>query len=103
VRDRKDQAVIDAWLWLLQRNAVFSLSFLGVGPRLVDIYLDAVRLKLAHDVDHSRIAQIRTVLLEGQSENQHARTTDRNVLLDQRLYELLSHVFAHAVVDAPAR
>src|SRR5689334_19424383 len=53
----------------LERYAVFVKRFALVGDGIMDVHGGAIRLELTNDVDYAGVAQIRTVLLERQTEN----------------------------------
>jgi hypothetical protein len=51
-------------------------TFGALGPGIVDVDRGAESLQLAHQIDHAGVAEVGTVLLEGDAEHQHARAGD---------------------------
>ena len=62
----------------------------------------AIVLKLAYDIDDLGIAQIRAVLLEGQTEHRDRAAEDVVAGVDHLLDGALGNELAHAVIDPPA-
>jgi len=53
-------------------------------------------MQFANDIDHAGIAPIRTVLLEGQTHNQHAGTGRVDPLAHHQPHRLVGDIGAHA-------
>ena len=83
-----------------RRDAVFVLGLGSAHPGVVHIGLYVVFGQLAHDIDHTCVAQIGAVFLEGQAQHQHASTLHVHAALGHALHQLGHHIGAHAVVEA---
>src|SRR6185312_2525306 len=69
--------------------------------RITHLHIDTEFAKLADDIDHLRIANVRDVLLEGNAEHGHDRLLGRGRLEHPRA--LARDVRAHHVIDAAPR
>ena len=65
--------------------------------------LAAKLLQLANDIGDFGVAQVRTILLERESQHDHFGARQWASVLDELLQRLLRNVGAHAVVDSPPR
>src|SRR5665811_726481 len=87
-------------LELYQLDAVFAARMGGVGHRIVHLHGDAGRRQFAHDVDDFRIANIRHVFLEGETENGHALGPPAAVF--NKAQAFARDFLSNRIVDAPA-
>src|SRR5579863_5908916 len=68
VSDGNDRRVVSTLAQFAYRlDAVFVARFRGINPRIMDLDDRAVLLELTYYVDHLRIADIGTILLERQA------------------------------------
>src|SRR3546814_16959894 len=67
-----DNGIVGARLWAgYQVYIVFVLGFLCTDPGVEHINVNTVFTQFTHNVDNTSIAQIGTVLFEGQTHDQH--------------------------------
>ncbi len=87
-----------------QLNTVLFFGFCRVGQWIVHAHVTAVILQFADDIFHTGVAQIRTVLLEGEAEHRHPGACHRMAAAHQLLDGLFGNELAHTVVGlAPAK
>ena len=85
-----------------QVDTVFVTGFGRVRHRVVHDNAGTVGFQFADHVDDAGITQVRTVLLEGQAEDDDRAILDRMTAADQHFDRLFGDELAHAVVDAAA-
>src|SRR3546814_234524 len=86
VRNSQDNGIVGARLWAgYQVYIVFVLGFLCTDPGVEHINVNTVFTQFTHNVDNTSIAQIGTVLFEGQTHDQHLGAL--------HLYASLGHAF----------
>src|SRR5690606_32904170 len=73
-----------------------------IDPWIIDIDFDVVFAKLAHDIDNTRVAQVRALLFECQTHKQDLGTLYLYAPLGHGLDQLRDHIFAHSVIKATA-
>ncbi len=84
----------------IEFQAVLMPHFIRVGMRVADMYVHAIFLQLADQIDHTRVADIADVFFEGDTHDHDSSTLHSFAAFDQLLDRLLSDVLAHIVVDA---
>src|SRR5690606_34255310 len=103
VRHRHDDRIVGARARRLDgRDAVFVHGLGRIDPGVVDVYIDIVFAQLAHNVDHTRVAQVGAVFLEGQAHDQYPGALHLDAALGHGLDQLRHDIAAHAVVQAAA-
>ena len=83
-------------------DTIFLLHDGGVGPGVVDGDVEVVFLQGIVDVDDLRVADIGTVLLEGEAQNQDVAVEDLDAFLEHELDGLGGHIGSHAIVHSAA-
>lgn len=83
-------------------EAVFALYGGGVGPGVVDGYVEVVFLEGFDDVDDFGVAYIGAVFLEGEAQDEDMTAEHLDAFLEHELDDAVGHVGAHAVVHASA-
>src|ERR1700683_4157308 len=73
----------------------------GIDPWIIDVDSSAVGLQFMNDIHHFRIADIRAIFLECQTQHQHTRTTDMNAFVGHEPHEFGCNVRSHVVIEAP--
>ena len=61
-----------------QVDPIFFVSFVGAGPRVVNIHIGAITFQLINDVNHPGIANVRAVFLKRQTKDQDVRLAHMN-------------------------
>src|SRR5690606_27015835 len=97
---RYEQAFVSPLLRLSsQAYTIFMLSFSTVCPAIGYIHLAAKIFQLIDNINNPSIAQIWTVLLEGQTHNQHTRISNGMSCFDHRLDQLGRYIRPHPIID----
>ena len=81
-------------------HPILLLSFCRVYPRIIHIHINAIAFKLSDNINHTRIPQIRAILLERQPHNQCPRAFYRYVARDHFADCAADDIAAHTVVNA---
>src|SRR5690348_4204872 len=70
------------------------------GVRIMDDWLDPELAKLAANIDHAGIADVRDILLEGHAKDADARRRRLSACRGEQLHHLLRDERTHAAVDS---
>ena len=81
-------------------NLIFMLNSLHVGQRVTNGDVGCVFPQSVIDVYHLRITDIRTVLLEGNTQNQYTGILHQHAFFVHQLDDLISHVLTHRVIQS---
>jgi hypothetical protein len=84
-------------------ESVLVLGNVRIDPRIVDLDARTIDEQLPHHVDHACVADIGTILLEGEPEHEDPRIAELDALADHQLRDALRDVDAHAVVEPATR
>ena len=99
----QEDAVIRSGLRLShQVEAVFLPRLLRIHPGVVHLHPHVVFRQFADNVHHPGVAQVRAVLLEGQTKHQHPGVVHLDAPPQHGLDQLGGRVGAHGVVEPPA-
>ena len=105
MRNSDDHQIVLAMLWerFKQIDTVLVSGLERISPGVVHIHVRAMTSRLFDQLDDACIAQIRTVFLEAQSENQHMRAGHRYSLGGHGFKQSRENMRAHAFVDLARR
>ena len=78
-------------------------GFGGIGQGIVDPHLDAVFFQLPDEIHHLGVAQVGNVLFESDPQNGDFGPADAFIGFEKELDRPLGYIFAHVVVNPPAR
>ena len=81
-------------------EVIFVLHLFGIGPRVVDIDLGTVLLEFVDDIDHSGVADVGAVFLEGDAEDEHFCPFDFVVAGNHEFHHFGGDVLPHIVIEA---
>ena len=84
----------------LDADTIFVLNSFGVSPRVVYVDVMGVFAKGVIDVHHLSVADIGTVLLERDAEDENLGVLDEDAFLVHTLDNLIGNIVAHAVIQA---
>ena len=71
----------------IEGNAIQTLCLICICCRIYDNRGNSILLQFFININHLGISRIRTVLLEGKSKDSHLGSLNRDVCLDQVLYQ----------------
>ena len=102
MRQGKDHTVIGIGLRCRsQWQPIFLLYICRIHPWVMHVYVYSVVLQFRDYIHHTCVAQVRTVFLERQPEDQHPRAVHLKTAFQHRLDQLAGHIRAHPVIDTP--
>lgn len=81
------------------RHPVVAVGLVPVDPGIVDLDPGAKGFQFLNDVDYPGVAQVRTVLFEGQAKDEDTAVSDMDTAFEHQLDCLRGDVASHIVVE----